>query len=336
MLTMRKKYFHIVLFMGLILCVSASVTSAKTITLRLSNGLAPTVYQNKVLLPEFAKDIKERTKGQVTVELYPGKALYDHAGTVEALRRGAVEMGFSAIEHWSGYNQLFSFAGYGFLVPDIKTWQKNESKIRPMMSALWEKIGVKLIAFVPYSHMSIPTKTLVEKPEDFKGIRVRGIADPYFDTVKAWGGVPAAMDPSEAYDALAKGALGGVMTSWESVEKRKFFEIADYVVGPINASLWAILMNLRVWNSLPADVKQSITEAAKITSEKGMDEQNKIDEGSIKFLKTKMKVKILTDEEIAVWKEATKPAYKMFYQKCRDKNGKEAMALLEMFGCKID
>lgn len=336
MVAMRKKHLYTVLFVGCLIFALTGATEAKTITLRLSNGLAPTVYQNRTLLPEFAKEVKERTNGQVVIELYPGKALYDHAGTVEALRRGAVELGFSAIEHWSGYNQLFSFAGYGFLVPDIKTWQKNEDKIEPMMSNLWEKVGVKLLAFVPYSHMSIPSKKLVAKPEDLKGIRVRGIADPYFDTIKAWGGVPAAMAPSEAYDALAKGALGGVMTSWESVEKRKFFEIADYVVGPINASLWAILMNLKVWNSLPADAQDSIRIAAQNASEKGMKEQNQIDEGSIKFLKTKMNVKQLTDDEIAAWKEATKPAYKMFYEKCSKKNAKEAKQLLEMFGCKID
>src|SRR4030042_994158 len=127
-------------------------SSVEAIKLRLSNALAPGTFQNVQLLPAFAKEVKERTGGNVTVELYPGGQLYGHIETAEALHRGSVEMGFLSVNHWVGYH-------------------------------------------------------------------------PFFDAVKAWGGVPAAMSPSEMYDALAKGTLAGALTGWESVEKRKLYEV---------------------------------------------------------------------------------------------------------------
>jgi TRAP-type C4-dicarboxylate transport system substrate-binding protein len=78
---------------------------------------------------------------------------------------------------------------------------------------------------LPYSSTCIASKSLLQKPGDVKGLRIRGVSDPFFDAIKAWGGVPAAVSASEMYDAIAKGALDGVMTGWESVEKRKLYEV---------------------------------------------------------------------------------------------------------------
>jgi len=58
----------------------APVLAADAIKLRLSNALAPGTFQNKVLLPAFAKSVKDKTGGRVTVELYPGGQLFGPRG----------------------------------------------------------------------------------------------------------------------------------------------------------------------------------------------------------------------------------------------------------------
>ena len=101
---MKKKILSLVIvssFMALVMAVSGPTPafSAEAIKLRLSNALAPGTFQNAQLLPAFAKEIKERTGGNVTVELYPGGQLYGHEETAEALQRGGVEMGLLSINH---------------------------------------------------------------------------------------------------------------------------------------------------------------------------------------------------------------------------------------------
>lgn len=335
---MRKKILSFVIASSCIVFVMAVLDPAPTpaaeaIKLRLSNALPPGAFQNKVLLPAFAKEVKEKTGGRVTVELYPGGQLYGHEETAEALQRGAVEMGFLSINHWVGFNPIFCWNDYPFLVSDLNLFLQKESKILPFTAKSLEKINAKILSFVPYSSTCIASKGPLEKPGDVKGLRIRGVSDPFFDAIKAWGGVPAAVSAGEMYDAIAKGTLDGVMTGWESIETRKLFEVTKYVAGPTSASIWGIFINLKTWNNLPQDVKAVMERAAKNVHEMGFQGQTKIDEGSIKFLKDRgIKVKIFNSEENAAWQKATKPAYDVFLKRCADKGeGDAAKAILAIF-----
>jgi TRAP-type C4-dicarboxylate transport system substrate-binding protein len=335
---MKRKALSMMALAGCLLLLvavwgSPPASSAEAIKLRLSNALAPGTFQNKELLPAFAKEVKEKTGGNVTVELYPGGQLYGHEETAEALQRGGVEMGLLSINHWVGFDPTFCWNDYPFLVPDLDYFIQRESKILPITEKSLQRINVKLLSFVPYSNTCIATKVSVQKPGDVKGLRIRGVSDPFFDAIKAWGGVPAAISASEMYDAMAKGALDGVMTGWESVEKRKLFEVTKYVAGPTSASIWGIFINQKTWNKLSQDVKAVIETAAKNASKKGFQGQTRIDEGSIKFLKDHgISVKVFTPEENTAWKKATKPAYDTYLKRCTDKGlGDTAKAILEVF-----
>ena len=311
----------------------APVLAADAIKLRLSNALAPGTFQNKVLLPAFAKEVKDKTGGRVTVELYPGGQLFGHEETVEALVRGGVEMGFNSINHWVGFNPVFCWNDYPFLVSDLPLFLQKESKILPFTAKSLEKINAKILGFVPYSSTCIASKGPIEKPGDVKGLRLRGVSDPFFDAIKAWGGVPAAVSAGEMYDAVAKGTLDGVMSGWESIEARKLFEVTKFVVGPTSASIWGIFINLKTWNNLPQDVKAVVEAAAANTHKMGFQEQTRIDEEAIKSLKGRgLKVKIFTSQENAVWQKATQPAYDAFLKRCADKGeGEAAKAILAIF-----
>ena len=335
-----KKYLLIplavVLIVGLILSGCAQPTPpAEKITLRLSNGLAITTFQNETILPTFAAEVAEKTGGMVTIELYPAKELYGHIDGVEALVAGAVEMTFSSSDHFVGYNPLHGWSIYGFLVRDIPTFQENEAEVSAIIKPLYEGIGVKCLAYVPYSSVCLTTtKVPIEKPEDCEGLRIRGISDPFFHTIEAWGGVPAAMSPDEAYDAAAKGALDGIMSSWQSITARKWYEIADYAFGTTSASMWGIFINKQVWDGLPKDVQAAIEEAAQNAHDTGLSGQMAIDVEARETLKGYgMNVKVLTAAEAAVWREATRPAYARWLGICTDAGyGDQCKQLLALFG----
>ena len=313
-------------------CFSA-LAAEKPITLRLSNGLALGTYQNTVLIPDFINEIKDKTNGGVVIENYPASSLFGHIATADALHRGAVEMGFNSLNHFVGYSPVMAFNDYAFLVPDIESWKKNYDATFEITSQILNKIGVKLLSFVPYSSTAIISSKPINVPSDCKGLRIRGISDPFFDCIKSWGGVPAAMNPAEAYDAMAKGSLDGIMSGWDSVKSRKYYEIAGYVTGPTAAPIWGYMMNLNTWNKLPEDIQKIVQEAADNSSRKGMEGQDKYDEETITFLREKnMQIKVLTPEEVVVWKKATLPAYDVYLKRCSEKNAEDvAKRLLEIY-----
>jgi TRAP-type C4-dicarboxylate transport system substrate-binding protein len=317
------------LFLG---CVSA-FAAQNHITMRLSNGLALGTYQNTVLIPEFIKEVKEKSNGVLTIQNYPAGSLFDHIATADALHRGAVEMGFNSLNHFVGYRPVMAFNDYAFLVPDIASWKQNYDVTFSITSQILNKIGVKLLSFAPYSSTVIISKKPINVPDDCKGQRIRGISDPFFDCIKSWGGVPAAMSPSEAYDAMAKGSLDGIMSGWDSAKSRKFYEIAGYVSGPTAAPIWAYVMNLRTWERLPKDIQQIVQKAADDSSRIGIEYQDKYDTETIEFLKAhKMQVKVFTPEEIKIWKKATLPAYALYLKRCTEKGvGDVAKKILEIY-----
>ena len=81
----------LVLFTFLVYSTPAFSQMGGKIKLRMSNGLAPTTFQNAVLLPEFAQEVEKKSNGRAIVELYPAKQLYGHIATAHAVHRGAIE-----------------------------------------------------------------------------------------------------------------------------------------------------------------------------------------------------------------------------------------------------
>lgn len=326
----------VLLLLGVLIlagCAPSSRARQEKWTIRLSNGLAVNAYQNTELLPSFAKEIQEKTGSKVTVELYPAGQLFGHIETVNALAQGGVEMGFVSLNHFSGYSRALAFNDYAFLVNDIDAWVNNYDETFKMVDQILTAKGMKLLALVPYSSTVIVSRKPIEKPEDAKGLRIRGISDPFFDCIKAWGGVPAAMTPEEAYDAMSKGALDGLMTGWDSVKARRFYEVASCVSGPTAASIWAIVTNLNYWQSLPEDVRQVIQQAANNAKEKGIVDQKKVDAEAIEFLKSKgMRVKVFTAQEVQVWRQATKSAYDLYLQRATEAGeGEIAKKILDTY-----
>jgi TRAP-type C4-dicarboxylate transport system substrate-binding protein len=305
----------------------------ENINLRLSNGLALSTFQNSVLIPDFIKEVKEKSNGRIKIENYPASSLFGHIETADALHRGVVDMGFCSLNHFVGYSPVMAFNDYAFLVPDVDSWKKNYDETFKIAEQILNKFGVKLLAFLPYSSTCIISRKPINKPADCKGLRIRGISDPFFDCIKSWGGVPAAMNPSETYDAMAKGSLDGIMSGWDSVKSRKYFEIAGYVIGPTASPIWGYVINLKTWNRLPKDIQQIVQLAAINSSQKGMEGQVIYDEEIRNFLREhNIQIKVFTPEETEIWKKATRPAYDLYLKRCANKGEEEvAERLLEIY-----
>ncbi len=94
-----------------------------------------------------------------------------------------------------------------------------------------------------------PVKTM----EDLKGMKIRTIAGPSVDMLKALGAVPVVMPMPDVYMALQKGTLDGVMADWEPIQGFRFHEVAKYVTTntPFSYSLFTLIMNKDKFNSLP-------------------------------------------------------------------------------------
>ncbi len=102
----------------------------------------------------------------------------------------------------------------------------------------------------------------VEKPEDFKKLRI-GTATAARALTEGWGAAPVNLQLTDYYTAMERNTVDGVSSStasnWVSSGCQavtKFMPLPGYLqASPM------IVMNLNVWNKVPKDLQQAITDA---------------------------------------------------------------------------
>jgi TRAP-type C4-dicarboxylate transport system substrate-binding protein len=100
------------------------------------------------------------------------------------------------------------------------------------------------------------TKTPVRTLNDLKGMEVR-VSGNLADAVKALGAIPVAMPQSDTPEAIQKGVVKGIVSSIEILQDFNMAAYCPYTtIVKIALTDFAVVMNKKKWNSLPADVKK--------------------------------------------------------------------------------
>src|SRR6188474_3026787 len=87
-------------FMGLVAALAITLpASAQTVTMRVSHQV-PTAHHLHGMLEGFAADVKQRSNGQIEVQLFPAEQLHKAGENYPAVARGAVEAALSVNQQW--------------------------------------------------------------------------------------------------------------------------------------------------------------------------------------------------------------------------------------------
>jgi TRAP-type C4-dicarboxylate transport system substrate-binding protein len=101
-------------------------------------------------------------------------------------------------------------------------------------------------------HLMKPVQGLA----DLKGMALRTAGPTQAMLVEALGAAPQTLDSGEANEAMKRGTIGGQLQGWTGMNTFGGFAVAKAAYRvPIGASPFFMLMNKKVWNSLPADVQ---------------------------------------------------------------------------------
>ncbi|MDW8003020.1 MAG: TRAP transporter substrate-binding protein [Deltaproteobacteria bacterium] len=298
-------------------CLAAVLTAgyALAMELKFANYFPAPSMQSKIC-EEFIKDIEEKTKGKVKFRYFPGGTLLTAARMYDGVVEGLADIGLSNIEYTFGRFKATELLvlPHGFPTVWVSVHVVNDfyKKYRPKE---WD--GVKVLAFHTCPLYNIITvKKPVEKIEDLRGMTLRSIGI-VAKTVTALGGTARTIPMAEAYDALTKGVIDGLMTPIETLETWKFAEIVKYVteiwpIGQVN--VFYLIMNKTTWEKLPPDVKKVFDEYPFV--EKLALMWNEVDIRGRKYgLEKGVKFITLPDDEIKRWREKIKPVVEEYVTK---------------------
>jgi TRAP-type transport system periplasmic protein len=297
---------------------------------------SPVTHPLNIRAVEAIERIKKETNGRVVIEVFPNNQLGSDTDMLSQLRSGAIEFFTLSGLILSTLVPVASINGLGFIWENYsKVWPAMDGELGAYIRKQIEKSG--LVAMEKqydngYRQMTSSTRP-IKSPEDLKGFKIRVPPSPLWTSMfKAFDAAPMSINFSEVYSALQTKVAEGQENPLSIIFFAKLFEVQKYLAETNHMwdGFW-FLANGKMWNGLPADVRDVI---AKNLNASALEQREDIAKQNATFKAD------LTSKGMEFFAVDQKPFRAKleaagFYKEWRGKYGDEAWAVLEKYAGKI-
>lgn len=271
-----------------------------------------------VQMERWKTEVEKRTKGKVKVQTFPGSTLLNPKNMLDGVVSGVADIGCFAMSYQPGRFPVSQAIDLPWGFPDARTASLTlfdlVMKYQPK-----EFREIKLITLFTCAPTHFMTSTPVKSPADLKGLELRA-AGTSVDVVRRLGGTAIGMPQSEVPEAMQKGTVKGLISSLEVLEDMNYAAYCPYVTtADLPVITFAVVMNKRKWDQLPADVRKVIDELARPHAEwTGRYEDDHV-KHAIEYARKKYKLQVFalpqTDQEKT--QELLKPMFDDYLKKAK-------------------
>ncbi|MCX7148354.1 MAG: TRAP transporter substrate-binding protein [Rhodocyclales bacterium] len=255
------------LFVGLATAALSALALAQApIVIKFSHVVAADTPKGKAS-EFFARRAAELTKGRAKVEVYANSALYKDKEEVEALQLGAVQMLAPSLSKFGPLGvKEFEVFDFPYIFDDYADLHKvTQGPIGASLLLKLESRGIKGLAFWDNGFKSFSANTPIRTPADLKGKKMRiqssKVLEEEYRTI---GAMPQVMAFSEVYQALQTGVVDGTDNPHSNLYTQKMHEVQKHMtVTDHNYLGYAVIVNKKFWDALPADVRGELEQAMK-------------------------------------------------------------------------
>ena len=219
----------------------------------------------------YFKDlVKERTNGEIEVQLFPASALGNERDINENLNNGSIQMIYSSPGAMGAafYPELQVLdAPWLFKSADqaIAIGRDPNSVIGGFVKEIYNTTNIQILDMWYRAPRHIFTKSArIVTPQDCTGVKLRSPEiEVYFGSLAAIGFSVTPVAYSETYSAIQTGVVEGLEGPVDLTWGMKFQEVTRYVstLG-WNSGLGPIAINKNFYNKLPAEYQKILSECA--------------------------------------------------------------------------
>lgn len=322
---MKVKKWLLVLVLSLSLFASPSF--AAKYNWRLANEeIAGSV--SDLYAQEFARLLKEKSGGEIQLDLFPSGTLGTPTEMFELTLNGAVEFCLIGPGQCSAIvpeNQVLLLQ---FLFSSDE--DKNERflatsrSLNEKLNSIYESKGVKVLSFFSEGAMYWSSNTPIRNPEDFKGVKFRVMpSELLVDVYKAYGASPVPLSFTEVYSALQLKMLDGEENAPYIIQEMKFMDVQKYLIASKhNIYVMQNIVNKKFFDGLPEDIQKIVLESVaetrpyvdKVQRELNAKRLNMM----LKEFKDGQELIQLTPESFNAFREVAKGADEKYYELSRN------------------
>ena len=220
---------------------------------------APRSDTQHIAAKKFDELLKEKSKGELKLSLFPDSTLGNAQTMIGAVRGGTIDLEMSGSPNFTGLEPKLNVIDIPFIFKDREHVYKvldgeiGQGLLKDL--AFWD------VGFRAFSNSKHP----VNKPEDIKGLKVRTNQNPmYIQAFSLLGGNPVPMPLAELYTALETRAVDaqehpiGIFWSVKLYEVQKHLSLTNHGYTPL-----ILVMNKAKFDGLSPELQQAILDSAK-------------------------------------------------------------------------
>lgn len=310
-------------------CGGGDKKADQKVTLKMATAL-PSSHPLVKAMDTLKVKANEKSKGSVTIQIYPAGQLYNDKNMNDAIISGGIDMGLNTVGRWATIVPAMDIFDVPFIFPSYEKVDKAiDSGLGEKLGAELLKKGVRPLIWADYGFVQYANnKKLVKTPADFDGLKIRGYSKYSAETIKAMGASSVTMGSSEVYMGIQRGTIDGQTSGTTAMRDRKMYEVHKYLTVTNHASPeFIVAINEKSYSKLNADQKKALDAAALEVRDMIRANAKAEDLKALADLRAKgMEVYEVPENELQAWRDATKPVWDLFIKE----NGKFGQELIDI------
>jgi tripartite ATP-independent transporter DctP family solute receptor len=267
---------------------------------------------------KFAEMVKERTKGNVQIQVFPNSQLGGQRDLLEGLQLGTLDITLSSTAVLANFIPQCQVIDLPFLFisnahvykvldgPLAKEIYKGAEAQRMKVIGTWEN---------GFRHLTNNVRPIVT-PADMKGLKIRVMENQlYIDMFKALGANPTPMAMGELFTALQQKTVDAQENPIGQIYASRFYEVQKYLtLDGHTYSPEPVIFSLATWNKLPKQYQTIILKACYEARDWNRKRAAEMNDKFLAEMKAKgLQVTVLTKSQKAEFQKAMQPVYQKYY-----------------------
>ena len=225
----------------------------------LSTSLSPAGSPNSQFFNSWAQRVNDQSGGALKIEVRDGTALANFGNSYDRVLSDVVQIGWVQPAFIAGKFPLSEVTNLPFMTDDdincsLALWRYYKS---PVMAAELQDVVPIWASCLAQSGLHFAKAP--RSDTELNGLKMRVAGKVPSQIVERMGGTPVSMTAESIYEALQRGTIDGMVTSWAAFEPYKFAEVAFYHVEvPIGSNPSMFMMSRKKYESLPPAARKAL------------------------------------------------------------------------------
>jgi TRAP-type transport system periplasmic protein len=268
------------------------------------------------LFQEFADKVGQRTKGELTIKVFPAEQLGKEVDLIQQVKSGALDVSAPSMAALSILAPALEIASAPFLWRD---WTQAEKVItgpafQPIFDELAAKHNVLMLSKIWYwgwRDLTTGNKA-INKPEDMAGLKIRVPESPvWVEMIKAMGAAPTPIPFGEVYTALQMKVVDGQENPIPTIFTRKFYEVQGHLSMTRHMlQNNTVIINKRSLEKLSPEIQKIMFEEIATLSARNSKVQQEREASMLEDIRKTGKTAIVDNPDRAAFAAKMGPAYK--------------------------